>query len=53
MLKKIISGGHTGADYAGLDIAIEKGIPLMVAGFGWIPVRKKNRGWQTARQIQL
>ena len=27
MLKKIISGGQTGADVAGLDVAIKYGIP--------------------------
>jgi hypothetical protein len=27
MLKKIISGGQTGADVAGLDVAIKHGIP--------------------------
>lgn len=33
MLSKIISGGQTGADQAGLDAAIELGIPHG----GWIP----------------
>lgn len=33
MLKKIISGGQTGADQAGLDVAIKLGIPHG----GWIP----------------
>lgn len=33
MLKKIVSGGQTGADRAALDLAIEKGIPHG----GWIP----------------
>jgi hypothetical protein len=33
MLKKIISGGQTGADQAALDIAIKLGIPYG----GWIP----------------
>lgn len=27
MLKKIISGGQTGADVAGLDVAIKHGVP--------------------------
>ena len=27
MLKKIISGGQTGADVAGLDVTIKHGIP--------------------------
>ena len=38
MLKKIISGGQTGADRAGLDVAIEKGIPHG----GWIPKGRKT-----------
>ncbi len=33
MLKKIISGGQTGADQAGLDVAIQNNIPHG----GWIP----------------
>ena len=33
MLKKIISGGQTGADQAGLDVAIKFNIPHG----GWIP----------------
>ena len=33
MLKKIISGGQTGADRAALDVAIKHNIPLG----GWIP----------------
>jgi hypothetical protein len=33
MLKKIISGGQTGADQAALDVAMELGIPYG----GWIP----------------
>jgi len=38
MLKKIISGGQTGADRAALDTAIEKGIPHG----GWIPKGRKT-----------
>lgn len=38
MLKKIISGGQTGADRAGLDTAIAKGIPHG----GWIPKGRKT-----------
>ena len=38
MLKKIISGGQTGADRAGLDVAIKKGIPHG----GWIPKGRKT-----------
>mgnify|MGYP006305357071 FL=1 len=37
MLQKIISGGQTGADRAGLDVAIELGIPHG----GWIPKGRK------------
>ncbi len=33
MIKKIITGGQTGADQAGLDVAIKHGIPHG----GWIP----------------
>lgn len=41
MLKKIISGGQTGADQAALDVAIKLGIPHG----GWIPKgRKTERG---------
>jgi hypothetical protein len=38
MIKKIISGGQTGADQAGLDAAIELGIPHG----GWIPKGRKT-----------
>ena len=38
MIKRIISGGQTGADQAALDIAIEFGI---LHG-GWIPKGKKT-----------
>jgi hypothetical protein len=41
MIKKIISGGQTGADRAALDVAIALGIPHG----GWIPKgRKTERG---------
>lgn len=41
MIKKIISGGQTGADRAALDVAIELGIPHG----GWIPKgRRTERG---------
>ena len=33
MIKKIISGGQTGADRAALDVAIKLGIPHV----GWVP----------------
>jgi len=38
MIKKIISGGQTGADQAALDVAIELGIPHG----GWIPKGRKT-----------
>jgi hypothetical protein len=38
MIEKIISGGQTGADRAGLDVAIELGI----AHGGWIPKGRKT-----------
>lgn len=38
MIKKIISGGQTGADQAALDVAIESGIPHG----GWIPKGRKT-----------
>lgn len=38
MLKKIISGGQTGADQAALDVAINIGIPHG----GWIPKGRKT-----------
>ena len=38
MIKKIISGGQTGADQAGLEAAIELGI----AHGGWIPKGRKT-----------
>jgi len=37
MIKKVISGGQTGADRAGLDAAIECGIPHG----GWCPAGRK------------
>ena len=37
-VKKIISGGQTGADQAGLDVAIEQGI----RHGGWIPKGRKT-----------
>lgn len=38
MLKKIISGGQTGADQAALDVAIKMGVPHG----GWIPKGRKT-----------
>ena len=37
MLKKIISGGQTGADRAGLDVALDAGFPCG----GWCPKGRK------------
>ena len=33
MLRRIVSGGQTGADRAALDVALERGLPIG----GWIP----------------
>ncbi len=50
MIKKIISGGQTGADQAGLDVAIELGIPHA----GWIPKgRKTEKGTLPAKYKHL
>lgn len=38
MIEKIVSGGQTGADQAGLDVAIELGIPHG----GWVPKGRKT-----------
>ena len=38
MIKKIVSGGQTGADQAALDVAIDLGIPHG----GWIPKGRKT-----------
>lgn len=38
MIEKIVSGGQTGADQAGLDVAIELGIPHG----GWVPRGRKT-----------
>ena len=38
MLKKIVSGGQTGADRAGLDVAEELGLPRG----GWCPRRRRR-----------
>lgn len=38
MIEKIVSGGQTGADRAGLDVAIELGIPHG----GWVPRGRKT-----------
>ena len=49
MIKKIISGGQTGADQAGLDAAIEMGIPHG----GWIPKGKKTEKGMLPRKYKL
>jgi len=49
MLKKIISGGQTGADRAGLDVAIKKGIPHG----GWIPKGRKTEDGTLPEQYKL
>jgi predicted Rossmann-fold nucleotide-binding protein len=49
MLKKIISGGQTGADRAALDTAIEKGIPHG----GWIPKGRKTEDGTLPEQYNL
>jgi hypothetical protein len=41
MIRKIISGGQTGADQAALDAAIKYNFPHG----GWIP---KDRRWKTS-----
>jgi hypothetical protein len=46
MIKKIISGGQTGADQAGLDVAVELNIPHG----GWIP---KGRNPSTGEDMIL
>lgn len=38
IIKKIISGGQTGADIAGVDAAIESGVPYG----GWLPKGRKS-----------
>ncbi len=49
MIKKIISGGQTGADQAALDIAIELGIPHG----GWIPKGRKTEVGPLPAKYQL
>lgn len=49
MIKKIISGGQTGADLAGLDAAIELGIPHG----GWIPKGRITEDGTLPEKYQL
>ena len=49
MLKKIISGGQTGADQAALDVAIKLNIPHG----GWIPKGRKTEEGPLSDQYQL
>jgi len=49
MITKIITGGQTGADQAGLDVAIELGIPHG----GWIPKGRKNEDGVLPDKYQL
>jgi hypothetical protein len=49
MIKKIISGGQTGADQAALDVAIEIGIPHG----GWIPKARKTEKGPLPKKYQL
>ena len=49
MIKKIISGGQTGADRAALDVAIKLGIPHG----GWIPKGRKTENGILPGKYQL
>jgi len=49
MLKKVISGGQTGADQAALDVAIKLGIPHG----GWIPKGRKTEDGVLPDKYQL
>ena len=49
MLKKIISGGQTGADQAALDAAIEYGFPHG----GWIPKGRLTENGPLSETYQL
>lgn len=48
-IKKIVSGGQTGADRAGLDFAIDNGIPHS----GWIPKGRLTEGGPLSQKYQL
>ena len=49
MIKKIISGGQTGADRAALDVAIKLGI----RHGGWIPKGRKTEDGPLSDKYQL
>jgi len=49
MIKKIVSGGQTGADRAGLDVAIRWGFPHG----GWCPKGRKAEDGTIGGQYQL
>ena len=49
MVKKIVSGGQTGADQAALDVAIELGIPHG----GWIPKGRKTESGPLPEKYKL
>ncbi|MCI5220281.1 MAG: hypothetical protein D3914_14100, partial [Candidatus Electrothrix sp. LOE2] len=48
-MKKIISGGQTGADRAALDAAIERGIPHG----GWLPKGRTTEDGPLGQQYRL
>ena len=49
MIKKLISGGQTGADRAALDVAIRLGIPYG----GWIPKGRKTEDGRLPDEYEL
>ncbi len=49
MVKKIISGGQTGADRAALDVSIKLGIPHA----GWIPKGRLTEAGPLPTKYQL
>ena len=49
MIKKIVSGGQTGADRAALDVAIKLGIPHG----GWVPKGRKTESGPLPNRYQL
>lgn len=49
MIEKIVSGGQTGADQAGLDLAIELGIPHG----GWVPKGRKTEAGRLPDKYRL
>ena len=49
MIKKIVSGGQTGADQAALDAAIEYGIPHG----GWVPKGRRTEKGRLPHRYHL